>query len=40
VGKYLKLGAIGLGAVLWVWYAAVHHAGGVKARKAARRGEV
>ena len=40
VGKYLKLGAIGLGAVLWVWFSAVHHAGEVKARKAARRGEV
>ncbi len=40
VGKYLKLGAIGLGAVLWVWYSAVHHVGEVKARKAARRGEL
>jgi hypothetical protein len=40
VGKYLKLGAVGLGALLWVWFAAVHRVGEVKARKAARRGEV
>ena len=40
VGKYVKLGALGLGIVLWVWYGGVLHAGEVKARKAARRGEL
>jgi len=40
MGKYLKLGAAGLGLILWIWFGAVRSVGDVKARKAARRGEI
>jgi hypothetical protein len=37
VQKQLRLGAVAIAGALYVWYAAVHNAGRVKARKAAWR---
>jgi hypothetical protein len=37
VKKQLRLAALSLAGVVYVWFAAVHRAGGVKARKAAWR---
>jgi hypothetical protein len=37
VRRYVRLLSLGLGIVLYVWFAAVRSAGEAKARKAARR---
>jgi hypothetical protein len=39
VARALRLFAIGLGGLLYVWFGAVRYAPLVRARKAARRGE-
>jgi hypothetical protein len=37
IRRHLRIAVLGLGAALYVWYAAVRHSDSVKARKAARR---
>ena len=39
MGRYVKLGALGVGVALFIWFSAVRNVGEVKARKAVRRGE-